>query len=498
MQSMLQYLFTETPLAFFVMDLWRDEAFSFIMAQQGIVDIIRTTAIDFNPPLYYIILHYWMMLFGTSEIALRSLSLIFFGGTLFLLFEILHNVFKISYKRCLLYLAFIAVNPFLLFYAFEARMYAMIVFLITLSYYAVWTKKRKLYIAAITLALYTHYFSVFILAFQAMEYGILNFRSIFSWQYFVFLKKKILIFDRTTWKEISIFIFPVMFFLPWIIFLLSAHDFHSEGFWIIVPPVHDLLFLPFVLFTGYERVFGKYYHADAGYTDFHSYMNALLLFIAVLPVISYSVQYFTKHNQLSIYTFLPKTKIFSVYIWAFASPLAIFLISLFSTPVYHPRYFIFAVPGFLLLLIAGFEFAVQILQSFMKVKNNSRSSQINEIISYGILLFMVGFAILITQKFNVLNLKYHYKRDVSTLYNEIMSIKQKDEPIYLTSELDYHLALYYTRSNDVFIFNKRYDEIPDYVGKVLIPEEKVTSIRPLYPHRAFIVYYDSFDIYSEM
>lgn len=495
---MLQYFFTETPLAFFVMNLWRDEAFSFVMANQGVVDIIRTTAIDFNPPLYYIILHYWMLLFGTSEIALRSLSLIFFGGTLFLLFEIMHNVFKISYKRCLLYLAFIAVNPFLLFYAFEARMYSMIVFLITLSYYAFWTKKRKLYIAAITLALYTHYFSVFILTFQAIEYGILNFRSIFSWQYFVFLKKRIRMFDKTTWKEISVFIFPVLIFLPWVLFLLNAHDFHSESFWILVPPLHDLLFLPFVLFTGYERVFGKYYHADAGYTDFHSYMNTLLLFIAVLPIISYSVSYFKRHSQIAIHDLLPITRVFSVYIWAFAPPVTIFLISLFSTPVYHPRYFIFAVPGFLLLLVAGFEYTIHLLQPLTKMENNSRSSQINKFVSFGILFIMVGGAIFVTQQFNILNLKYHSKRNVSTLYRDIMSIKKEAEPIYLTSELDYHLALYYTRSNDVFIYNKRYDEIPDYVGKVLIPEEKITSKRPLYPHRAFIVYYDTFDIYSEM
>lgn len=495
---MLQYLFTKTPLAFFVMDLWRDEAFSFVMAQQNVIDIIKTTAIDFNPPLYYIILHYWMLLFGTSEIAMRSLSLIFFGGTLFLLFEIMHKTFNIPFKRAILYFAFIAVNPFLLFYAFEARMYSMVVFLVTLSYYAFWTKKRSLYIIAITLALYTHYFSVFILCLQALEYGIQNFKIIFDWRNLFAFKNNLRLFDRTFFKEVSVFVFPVLIFIPWILFMLSVHNFRSEDFWIIKPPLHDLLFLPFVLFTGYERVFGMYYHEDAGYTDFHRFINALLIFVVLQPLVSYLFNLFQEKSNLSLRQIVPQKLLVSLYLWAFASPAAIFVLSLFATPLYHPRYFIFAVPGLLLIIILGFEFILYLVRSVLVSKENARSSQYLHPALFITAFLLVSFAYSVTQKFNTFNLKYHYKRDVSGLYRDIMTVKKKDEPIYLTSELDYHLALYYTRSNDVYIFNKRYDEIPDYVGKILIPEEKITSKKPLYPHRAFIVYYDSFDIYSEI
>src|SRR5690606_29600904 len=108
----MSWLFTKTPLAFFVMDLWRDEAFSFVMAQQSVLDIIKTTAVDFNPPLYYILLRFWMILFGSSEVAMRSLSLIFFGATVYLMFEILVTVFKISFKKSLLYFILIVLNPF--------------------------------------------------------------------------------------------------------------------------------------------------------------------------------------------------------------------------------------------------------------------------------------------------------------------------------------------------------------------------------------------------
>jgi uncharacterized membrane protein len=75
---MLDYLFTKTPLIFLTQNLWRDEAFSYLLAKEPISKMLPLTAGDFSPPLYYIVLHYWMSIFGTSEVALRSLSTLFF------------------------------------------------------------------------------------------------------------------------------------------------------------------------------------------------------------------------------------------------------------------------------------------------------------------------------------------------------------------------------------------------------------------------------------
>lgn len=65
------------------------------MAKQPIGDIISTTVKDFSPPLYYIVLHFWMMLFGHSEIALRALSLVFFFATIYVVDHILVEVFHL-------------------------------------------------------------------------------------------------------------------------------------------------------------------------------------------------------------------------------------------------------------------------------------------------------------------------------------------------------------------------------------------------------------------
>ena len=102
-----------------------------------------------------------------------------------------------------------------------------------------------------------------------------------------------------------------------------------------------------------------------------------------------------------------------------------------------------------------------------------------------------------TKTFNTLNLKYHSKRSVKNFYNEIKMIKQPTDLIYLDSELDYHLAQYYFGVNEnIYIYNKTYAGIPQFVGKVLIPATAVTQVLPNYPIRAFVVYYHWYNIRS--
>lgn len=483
----MEYLFTKTPLVFFVQNLWRDEAFSFLMAEQSLIDIIRTTAADFNPPLYYILLHFWMMVFGSSEVALRSLSVIFFAATLFVLFEIMTRIMKIHTAQSILYVILMGLNPFLLSYAFEARMYMMVTFFVTLSFYALWTQKRWLYVISMIFALYTHYFAIFILiaqflfhVFQEIPTFTKNIKNLLKSFHAKYLKSMIQPFQE--------FIIIGLLFLPWALYLLFTHDFGSDGFWIIKPPLNDIANLPFVLYTGYERVFGEYYHEAAGYTDFHRSMNLVLSILvlipcaALIPQVKQRLSFLKKHDL--------KTK--QLLLWAFFPPVIIFCISLISTPLYHPRYFIFAVPGLLLLIVSAIEILSNALAA---ITPKNRFATTISLLALSLLIF---YLYSITQIFNTLNLKYRSKHTVSQMYAEIMHLKKPDDKILLTSDLDYPLARYYTRSEDVFIQNKSYDQIPSYIGKVLIPEDAVTFGYPSFPARAFIIYYNSYDIHSSM
>ncbi len=459
----MNFLFTKTPLAFFVQNLWRDEAFTFLLSEQSIGKILQTTAADFNPPLYYIFMHYWMLIFGSSEIAMRSVSVFFYVLTIFFMFEIMVLVFKISFKRALVYFMLIIANPVLLTYAFEARMYMMGAFFVTLSYFALWTGRKKLYIFAVVLALHTHYFTILVFLAQMVSEVIRilksNHRS-----------------SKLSNLGLRMGIIAICF-IPWILFFLSYHKLGgTQEFWIIKPPEHDIWYLPLVLFTGYQRVFGEYYHDQAEHTSFHIILNILIWGIMLLP---WTWIVLSRKIVCSINYHLP------LVLWALFPPIALYVISQYFTPVYHPRYFMFSVVGVLLYMIQIIETA------FPAQKTTSGKNHL--------MMIVVVSLFLITSQYNKLNQKYNAKRTISPLFQEINRSMREGDKVYLTSELDYFLAKYYMKNDAIFIFGIPYAEIHEYVGKVLIPPGScISSGIPTYPARAFFVYYDRYVVRSEM
>src|SRR3989344_7998561 len=120
---MVNWFFTNTPLLYLTKSLWRDEAFSVLIAEFGITDIVRLTAADYTPPLYYFLLHYWMMIAGNGEIAVRVLSFLFFIALLVIIYVFARDVLKLRRNERIAVTVLMAVNPMLLYYAFEARAY---------------------------------------------------------------------------------------------------------------------------------------------------------------------------------------------------------------------------------------------------------------------------------------------------------------------------------------------------------------------------------------
>ena len=54
--------------------LWLDEALSVNISRLPVGDLLDALRHDGHPPLYYLILHYWMKVFGEGDIAVRALS----------------------------------------------------------------------------------------------------------------------------------------------------------------------------------------------------------------------------------------------------------------------------------------------------------------------------------------------------------------------------------------------------------------------------------------
>lgn len=430
----MDFIFTHTPLKFFIQSFWRDEAFSYVLAHKGIVDIILYTARDFNPPLYYILLHIWMNIFGSSEISLRTLSFIFFWATVYIAFDFMHFVLNISYKRASFYMALILMNPILLFYAFEARMYTMFAFFAALSYFALHTKRNKLYIAALILGLYTHYFMMFVVMAQLI---------------FVYVTRK----KTTPLKELARpYFYVALSFIPWALFVVFQKK-AEQAFWIPQSKLYEFFLIPGVMYTGLET-FLDYYAKHEGVLLF----SITAITVVLMGIIAIGFVKIRRHHNVQKNHIL-----LSLALWAFLGPVIIFIVSIFK-PTFLPRYLIFSSVGLLLLTIFCLE------QMNQKAK-----------IALTILLMILTVHHLSIQ------LRYRAKENMARVIHEIKSIAKKDDVIYVTDVLDFFTAQYYFYEDRVFIYNEIYDEIPEYVGKTLISPDKIKYTLPYYPKKAFIL-----------
>jgi len=115
--------------------LWLDEAITAKVVRQFSLFQIPSlfSPTDFHPPLYYLFMKMWSGIFGMSEIALRFPSVLFSLLTGHILFLI---ATRYKNERFGLWVAALYLfNPLVIYYAQEARMYALVTFLLTWCLY---------------------------------------------------------------------------------------------------------------------------------------------------------------------------------------------------------------------------------------------------------------------------------------------------------------------------------------------------------------------------
>jgi mannosyltransferase len=112
-------------------ELWLDEAQSVAIARLPLPELFDALEQDGSPPLYYVLLHAWTAAFGTSATAVRALSAVISVLTLPLAW---HVARRLAGRRVAVALVvLLATSPFLIRYASETRMYALLVLLIVLG-----------------------------------------------------------------------------------------------------------------------------------------------------------------------------------------------------------------------------------------------------------------------------------------------------------------------------------------------------------------------------
>lgn len=116
--------------------LWLDEAFSIWMGRQPVGEMLGWLVnIDQHPPLYYTLLHFWMIL-GDSAATARSLSALFGAFTIPVIYLLGRRLSDGDEKTGLLAALILALSPFHVRFAQEARMYTLLALNASLALYA--------------------------------------------------------------------------------------------------------------------------------------------------------------------------------------------------------------------------------------------------------------------------------------------------------------------------------------------------------------------------
>lgn len=290
----------------FTASLWGDEAWAATLAVKPLFQIITLVSKDTSPPLYYLLLHSWITLFGTSEVAIRSLSFIFFLGTAATVFLIGSHLWD---KKTGLFAALLTLfNPFLFTYAFEGRMYALLTLTSTLSVYFFLKKSRLGFILTTTAALYTHHFALFIIAYLTL------------WRLIEIPKKSL----KKIVGNFSDFIIVGLLYLPWLYPLYYQTLLVGGGFWLGKPEIKNIgeTVIKFLVGSGNEP------------------LRRIALIVSLLILAGRS--WFWKKGETAF-----------LLGWLFAPILLTFLVSQFFQSIFYDRYLLMAIPAVSLILASN-------------------------------------------------------------------------------------------------------------------------------------------------
>ncbi len=351
-----------------------DEPFSVYHAQMDVPSIISELLAGNNPPLYELILHFWIRSFGISEFAVRFPSLIFNSIGCFFIFKIGSQFFNL---RTGIVAAFLFVfSNYQIFFAHEARTYALMGMFTIISMYCFLNLILKTthrtgatfiaLLAADILLIYSHYFGFFVLFIQF-------FMIIIDSE----LRNK---FGKYLWIGCAII---TLFYLPNIPVIMHRFFASSTGTWVKAPTGISDLYIMLWQFSNAPIVA----------------VSLILLFLTTLT------KYIFREKLKSI---LPQSRL--IIFW-FCIPFFLMFIISFKIPMFMDRYLMIAASAFTLLI------AICINYLFINKKWVMAAS----------LLICILFAI--TSKPNITN-----KRDIKFAVEKVKTLKSPHSIVFVSPD----------------------------------------------------------------
>ncbi|HLD86803.1 MAG TPA: glycosyltransferase family 39 protein [Candidatus Nanoarchaeia archaeon] len=303
-----------------------DESFSIQLASQKPGAILSNIEDEPHPPLYYLLLHYWMGMFGISPTSTRSLSVFFGVASIFLMYWMGRLLF--DEETGIIAALVLALSAFHIAHSQESRMYSLMVML-TLASMIFFIKiirecsNRHLgfYLASSILLLYTHIYGIFIILSQSVYAALISLNA----------SKRAPPLPMKKWFAIQALL--AVAFIPWMMVLVRQIIGINNGSFV------NLDWLPLLTLSDLFRTVYLY-----------SYYNPLALALFSLLILSAFIpweKFGTRTNAKQ-----PDPHLL-LLLWLLVPILVPFIISAFAVPIFYPKYTISASLAFYLLASRG-------------------------------------------------------------------------------------------------------------------------------------------------
>ena len=293
-----------------------DEPFSIYYAQMDLSSIFAMLKTENNPALHFLLLHFWIKLFGIGPFSVRFLSVLFSSITAPVLFLTGKKFF--SKETGLIAALIFSFSLFHICFSHEARVYPLFVLLTALSLYFFLSvvnnpEKRTPYLALLivnVLLIYAHYFGFFVLA---TEFICLFFSGNF----------------RRIWKKLFlVFILLTITYIPNILVFFRRFSVSvKQGTWVRKPDITEV------------------------YGNLNRFLNSKIVMIVLLLIAVIYILLLLKNHQLfqkfSEFFRTACTRI--IFIWFVFPYLSMFIISYWA-PMFIDRYIIYISISFYLLI----------------------------------------------------------------------------------------------------------------------------------------------------
>lgn len=318
--------------------LWYDEGHSVLVAIKnfpfGINEFLFTK--DFqHTPFYFYFLHFWLKIFGGSEVLMRMSSAIFGIATIPLTYIVGKKLYDKNVG--IISAILVTVSPLLVYYSIEIRMYSMVTFLAVLSmnylldFEERGDKKSLIKLVAVNT----------LIPYLLIGGIVFNIGQLISYLIYLFVTQKENV--EKIGKFIVYQVYQLILLVPYFVIAIYYALKRSDFIMFHIPPFE------FIHFVGNLQ---NYFGTRVGMLFWVNYMPIYIDFIffvaVIIPIIYFIcalIRAFKEKNS----------KLFFVFSTVIISYLIILLSAIFRVVVIVPRYTIFIVP--LVMILAGVGFS---------------------------------------------------------------------------------------------------------------------------------------------